>query len=53
MVLVANATCFDKKRYLVLICIMKEESIKKKGLIDYNCGVFQDALAQVFGLQRP
>jgi hypothetical protein len=31
---------------------MKEESIKKKGLIDYNCGVFQDALAQVFGLQR-
>ncbi|KAI9764764.1 MAG: GTP-binding protein gtr2 [Geoglossum simile] len=39
-------------KYLVLICIMKEESIKKKGLIDYNCGVFQDALAQVFGLQR-
>jgi len=35
-------------KYLALICLMKEDSRGKKGLIDYNVGVFQDALGQVF-----
>ncbi|KZF24020.1 hypothetical protein L228DRAFT_209610 [Xylona heveae TC161] len=35
-------------KYLALICLMREDSRGKKGLIDYNVGVFQDALAQVF-----
>lgn len=36
-------------RYLALICIMGDDSpADKKALIDYNVGIFQEALAQVF-----
>lgn len=36
-------------KYLALICLMGDDSpAEKKALIDYNVGVFQDALAQVF-----
>ncbi|KKY26980.1 putative gtr1 g domain containing protein [Diplodia seriata] len=36
-------------KYLALICLMGEDSpAEKKALIDYNVGVFQEALAQVF-----
>ncbi|OJD30175.1 gtr1 g domain containing protein [Diplodia corticola] len=36
-------------KYLALICLMGEDSpSEKKALIDYNVGVFQEALAQVF-----
>jgi Ras-related GTP-binding protein C/D len=36
-------------RYLALICLMGDDSpAANKPLIDYNVGVFQEALAQVF-----
>jgi Ras-related GTP-binding protein C/D len=36
-------------KYLALICLMGEDSpTDRKALIDYNVGVFQDALKQVF-----
>ena len=36
-------------RYLALVCIMSDDNpMEKKALIDYNVGVFQDALAKVF-----
>ncbi|KAI9655707.1 MAG: hypothetical protein M1829_000619 [Trizodia sp. TS-e1964] len=36
-------------RYLALICVFKsEQTWKKRGLVDYNVSVFQDALSQVF-----
>jgi len=36
-------------KYLALICLMGDDSpAEKKPLIDYNVGVFQEALAQVF-----
>ncbi|KAF2183773.1 hypothetical protein K469DRAFT_581837 [Zopfia rhizophila CBS 207.26] len=36
-------------KYLALICLMGDDSpSEKKALIDYNVGVFQDALKQVF-----
>lgn len=36
-------------KYLALICLMGNDSpAEKKALIDYNVGVFQEALAQVF-----
>ncbi|KAI9721803.1 MAG: GTP-binding protein gtr2 [Candelaria pacifica] len=39
-------------KYLALICITKEASTEQRGLIDNNVDVFQDALAQVFDMQR-
>ncbi|KAI9817448.1 MAG: hypothetical protein M1827_001058 [Pycnora praestabilis] len=39
-------------KYLALICIMKEDLTEKKGLIDFNVSIFQDALAQVFDIQK-
>jgi Ras-related GTP-binding protein C/D len=36
-------------RYLALICLMGDDSpAEKKAVIDYNVGVFQAALKQVF-----
>jgi Ras-related GTP-binding protein C/D len=36
-------------RYLALICLMGDDSpSEKKAVIDYNVGVFQAALKQVF-----
>lgn len=36
-------------RYLCLVTVIKNNEAKdKKGLIDYNCHVFQDALNEVF-----
>lgn len=38
----------DILRYLCLVTVIKNDEAKnKKGLIDYNCHVFQDALNQV------
>jgi hypothetical protein len=31
---------------------MREESLAKKGLVDYNVGVFQNAIASVFDRAR-
>ena len=39
-------------RYLALICLMKDECEKKKGLIDYDVNVIQNALSQVFGYEQ-
>ena len=36
-------------RYLCLVTVIKNDEAKdKKGLIDYNCHIFQDALTKVF-----
>lgn len=38
----------EMNRYLCLVTVIKNEKAKdKKGLIDYNCHIFQDALNQV------
>lgn len=40
------------RRYLCLVTVIKNNGAKdKKGLIDYNCHVFQDALNEVFARQ--
>ncbi|EPS39028.1 hypothetical protein H072_7198 [Dactylellina haptotyla CBS 200.50] len=39
-------------KFLALICIMRKESFEKRGLIDYNVQVFQQALEKVFELHR-
>jgi Ras-related GTP-binding protein C/D len=42
-----SANC--KSRYLCLVTVIKNDEAKdKKGLIDYNCHIFQDALGEVF-----
>lgn len=39
----------EMNRYLCLVTVIKERNAKdKKGMIDYNCHVFQDALTAVF-----
>jgi Ras-related GTP-binding protein C/D len=39
----------EQTRYLALICLMGDDSpADKKAVIDYNVGVFQAALKQVF-----
>ncbi|KIX07281.1 uncharacterized protein Z518_01934 [Rhinocladiella mackenziei CBS 650.93] len=39
----------EMNRYLCLVTVIKNNRAKdKKGLIDYNCHVFQDALKEVF-----
>lgn len=35
-------------RFLALVCIMKEESLERQGLIDYNIQCFKEAVAKVF-----
>ena len=38
-----------RSRYLCLAALIKDpEAREKKGLIDYNAHIFQDALAKVF-----
>lgn len=39
-------------RYLALICLMRKEGIEKKGLVDFNVQVFQNALQRVFEVGR-
>jgi len=34
--------------YLALVCLLREESFEKKGLIDYNIDSFRKALSEVF-----
>lgn len=42
-----NIDCFP--RYLALVCIMGQDNpAEKKAIIDYNVGVFQAGLKQVF-----
>ncbi|XP_037549406.1 ras-related GTP-binding protein C [Nematolebias whitei] len=35
-------------RFLALVCIFREESFKRKGLIDYNFHCFRNAIQEVF-----
>ncbi|KAI9675766.1 MAG: hypothetical protein M1817_001133 [Caeruleum heppii] len=52
----ASILCYNSRfvalweinKYLALICLMKGECKDKKGLIDYNVGIFQNQLAKVF-----
>lgn len=39
-------------RYLALICLMKADCEKVKGLIDYDVNVIQGALSKVFGYEE-
>ncbi|KAH8152462.1 uncharacterized protein LAJ45_03302 [Morchella importuna] len=39
-------------KYLALICLMRKEGIEKKGLVDFNVQVFQNALQRVFEVGR-
>lgn len=39
-------------KYLVLICLMKDDCAKRKGVIDLNVNVFQGAMADIFGFER-
>lgn len=44
-----SPTQTDWHRYLCLVTVIKnDEARDKKGLIDYNCHIFQDALNEVF-----
>lgn len=46
--MLAGGGVLTRDRYLALICIMGEDSSsERKALIDYNVGVFQEALKQV------
>jgi len=46
----------EMNKYLCLVTVIKNDEAKdKKGLIDYNCHIFQDALGEVFarGWEKP
>lgn len=34
---------------LALVCLMREENFKKKGIIDYNIQVFRNSLQDLLG----
>jgi Ras-related GTP-binding protein C/D len=40
-------------RFLAIICIMREESLERQGLIDYNITCFKDAIVKVFRAPPP
>ncbi|XP_065830023.1 ras-related GTP-binding protein C-like isoform X2 [Oscarella lobularis] len=42
----------EVNRYLALICLMREESFEKQGLIDYNFHCFRQAIQEVFEIRR-
>jgi len=47
--LAPSYTATEISRYLALVCIMgQEHPAEKKAIIDYNVGVFQAGLKQVF-----
>lgn len=39
-------------KYLALVCILREESFKKQGLIDYNFWCFRQGIQDVFDLRK-
>ncbi|CAG0908188.1 unnamed protein product, partial [Cyprideis torosa] len=41
----------EVNRFLALVCILREESFEKRGIIDYNFLVFRDSIRQVFDLK--
>lgn len=50
-----NATVLYLKevnRCLALVCILREDSFERQGLIDYNFHIFQQAIHQVFELRN-
>lgn len=42
----------EVNRHLALICILREDSFDKQGLIDYNFGCFRKAIQQVFDIKK-
>lgn len=41
----------EVNKFLALVCILREESFNKQGVIDYNFLCFRDAIGQVFELK--
>lgn len=39
-------------KYLALVCILREDSFERRGLIDYNFLCFRQAIQEVFDLRR-
>lgn len=39
-------------KYLALVCILREDSFKKQGLIDYNFWCFRQGIQEVFDLRK-
>lgn len=42
----------EVNRYLALVCLLREESFSKQGLIDYNFYRFRDAIQKVFEVRQ-
>ncbi|XP_041360556.1 ras-related GTP-binding protein C-like isoform X2 [Gigantopelta aegis] len=42
----------EVNRYLALVCILREDSFKKQGLIDYNVHCFRNAIQEVFSIKK-
>lgn len=42
----------EVNRYLALVCLLRQESFDKLGLIEYNFSCFKDAVSQVFSAQK-
>ncbi|XP_064596952.1 ras-related GTP-binding protein C-like isoform X2 [Liolophura sinensis] len=50
-----NATILylrEVNRYLALVCILREDSFDRQGLIDYNFHCFREAIQQVFEVRQ-
>lgn len=41
-----------RRRFLALVCILREENFEKHGLIDYNIHCFRNGIQQVFDARR-
>ena len=39
--------------YLALVCLVRAENFRKRGLIDYNVDLFKQALADIFTAGAP
>ncbi|CAD5114849.1 DgyrCDS3885 [Dimorphilus gyrociliatus] len=42
----------EVNKFLALVCIMREDSFEKQGIIDYNFHVFRQAIQEVFNIHR-
>ena len=42
----------EVNKYLALVCLLREDSFEKQGLVDYNFHCFREAMQEVFELRR-
>jgi Ras-related GTP-binding protein C/D len=42
----------EVNRFLALVCLIRDDSFDKKGLIDYNFHCFRQAIQEVFEIRR-